>query len=1095
MEHQKLEHSSPKDGETNESGPLQSSTIGSSDEIIKGKKAPRRGPKHLTKAELDQQMIIANNELKKLDRKFSSKSKSNRVKWGVDALKFTVEKENKAVPEPEDSTESLKHQMDPKNLDVVPKINLSRTSSLPEFKVTQKATCLNRFQRILDNKMKRKSVKNDAKEAEEKEADKTFLEPEVIVRRERKRKQNKCSLKKDDDRKVFDVYDFNDSESEPEPVAFSHVKRVGPPQSPTKLKLVKVKDATETEKNKADSTTKDLETEDYDSEDSLPLSVVKKSKAEEDEEEIRGENQVDKSEGILEQVEYLIEQLENETNNPKSKEQESEKDTDKEGSPKVVKPTSKGNGGAKSDVEDEEEESIDSQPETFRISLENKFLHLENIAMGKKNEEVDETIYDLQESPSSNDKPTETTESKEEEILPVADSSQGMSDEEDSIPLVLMSKKNDDPDFAQKSIKNISEIHRESSFVRLDEFGIEVGDEEDEEDEVDKIPPETDADDSSKICTGSSASNGNEEQSDKIDKSFETVNGNVIYRRNDSMSGFDSDLSDYETISSNLERKNTSPKIEESLIKEVMEKEDVVIVCSKKEQDVSKSGKKKPKEPGRKRKQITETVQRKKKILPLLSVTLEENKFRKSESPKLKKDVIMKKIWSRRRPLEDVADDISESSLNSRDNDLFENSLNDDSHSEIDKEIIMKKIWNKKRLEHDNESGEVQVTSKQEDIKINQTEISDEVVIRCGPKAKPPTKRRKSRNSPKESSKERIMRKIWSGKCTFQTKAALKTYESDILNSSKESDSFEEQNRVKKRGRPSNFLNSKKTKILSDGEKSDEDDDLDSLLEEIEREEVEKAIRLEFLQLRRSDKASAEVSREGNKTVGLFAETCQKQSKDIADRRRKRIKKNIKHPRKHLLKRRTFIKKPIVKPQTEGEEERISGPVEDRLKADTETSDVVNESRKPFDLESKIRNRKHKKHRHKHHHHKHKHKKSKHRKYIIGRHKIKHKEDKTDEFENFSILEKMCQEIPNEIEKQTQKRFASELDNLDTKLDEILMSTSSSFDGKTKECEDVFYEGRRIDTDRNYGIESEHIYDFVDDDSGFLCESKGRHKN
>lgn len=967
LEHQKQEHQTAvKEPETvSESGPLQSSTIGSSDEIVEGKKPPpKRRSKHFSTAELDQQRIIANNELLKLDRKFANKSKQNKTKWGMDALKFTVEKENKIaspvvqkekVTTPPEEPPKTVPAVDPKNIDIVPKLNLSRTNNIPEFKVIQKSTFENRFQKIIENKIKRKCTKGEL-ETEEAEAEAEIVPPKPVKKVERKRKGGKAGLKKDDPRKPYDVYDFNESESETEPIVLSHVKK-------TPQKGQKVKEGSEPSKNKADSTTKDLAPDDYDSEDSLPLAVVKKTKAdgEEDEEE---EEEGQKSEGILEQVEYLIEQLEGKKNE-------------------------EGKGKKKSKRKSESESETVS--ESFRISLENKFLQLDNIPMKKK--------------------PEKEVESSK------------LSDEEDSLPLKMISRKAEEKKVEEAAPASNEKMPELSSCK--DSF------KESEE----NLPPLL----SNEI--------------EKSNKAFDTLNGNVIYRRN-SVSDFESEYSNEGLIDS-----------EQSLIQEVMEKEDVVIVCSKKDEEDEKAN-------GKRKRASVDTSQKKKKIIPLLSATLDEDSFRKSESPKLNKEVIVKKIWSRKKIPE--GEEVPEG----------EKSGGNDSQTEIEKEMIMKKIWSRKKLEDGEKKPETP-----ENVKINQTEISDEVVIKCGPKTKPSPKRRKSKAS-NESSKETIMRRIWSGKCTFQTKAALKTYDSDIMPKEGEVEEPEQEEvdstqTGKKRGRQASLSSAKRAKI--DDDKSDEDD-LESLLEEIEREDLEKAIRLEFLQLRRSDKGNENVKEITNATVGLFTETCQTQNKEPVERKKKKIRKNvIKNPRR-IPQRKKIIKRPVKKvviPETEIEENK------NRLEPDTVSELSENSSGKNVegnDLESKIKNRKHKKHRHKHHHHKHKHKKSKHHKSCDdNKHKNKHKLENgsSNSSEALSLWEKICSDLPEDIKNdpivkpKSSKR--AELDNLDTKLDDLLLSPFT-FDNKTKECEDVWQDGKRN--------ENQSVYEFVDEESDFSLIKK-----
>lgn len=883
----------------------------------------------------------------------------------MDALKFTVEKENKVVPPvvqkekftpPEEPPKTVQ-TVDPKNIDIVPKLNLSRTNNIPEFKVIQKATFENRFQKIIENKIKRKCTKGEL-ETEEAEAEAEIIPPKPVKKVERKRKGGKAGLKKDDPRKPYDVYDFNESESETEPIVLSHVKK-------TPQKGQKPKEGSEPSKNKADSTTKDLAPDDYDSEDSLPLAVVKKTK-EEDEEEEEGQ----KSEGILEQVEYLIEQLEGKKNE-------------------------EGKGKKKSKRKSESESETVS--ESFRISLENKFLQLDNIPMKKKPEKDSE--------------------------------SSKLSDEEDSLPLKMISKKVEEKK-VEEVVPTSNENMEETSSCK-----------EDVKDSEENPPP---------LLLN---------EIEKSNKAFDTLNGNVIYRRN-SVSDFESDFSNEGLIDS-----------EQSLIQEVMEKEDVVIVCSKKDEEEEKTN-------GKRKRASVDTSQKKKKIIPLLSATLEENSFRKSESPKLNKEVIVKKIWSRKKAPD--GEEIPEG----------EKSGGNDSQTEIEKEMIMKKIWSRKKCEEGEKKPETP-----ENVKINQTEISDEVVIKCGPKTKASPKRRKSKAS-NESSKETIMRRIWSGKCTFQTKAALKTYDSDIMLKEGEApapaaveveEEADSTQAAKKRGRQASLSSAKRAKI--DDDKSDEDD-LESLLEEIEREDLEKAIRLEFLQLRRSDKGNENVKEITNATVGLFTETCQTQAKEPVERKKKKIRKNVNKNPRRIVQRKKIIKRPVRKvipilPVKEIEENKT------RLEPETVSELSENSSGKNIegnDLESKIKSHKHKKHRHKHHHHKHKHKKSKHHKSSDdNKHKNKHKLENgsSNSSEALSLWEKICSDLPEEIKNEpiikpkSSKR--AELDNLDSKLDDLLLSPFT-FDNKTKECEDVWQDGKRN--------ENQSVYEFVDEESDFSLIKK-----
>lgn len=269
---------------------------------------------------------------------------------------------------------------------------------------------------------------------------------------------------------------------------------------------------------------------------------------------------------------------------------------------------------------------------------------------------------------------------------------------------------------------------------------------------------------------------------------------------------------------------------------------------------------------------------RQKKIVPLLSATL-TNVERKSESPKLNKKEIVKKIWSRQKlkPLEQPDD---------------------------------------RRDEEDDD---------EDDFKI--TEFSNEVVIKCGPK--PHVNRRRSLN---ETAKNAIVRRIWSGKA-FQTKAALKTYDSDVIPPVLDEPS--ESQPAKRRGRPASMSAIKKKRVSSN------EDDLDSLLEEIEQENVEKAIRLEFLHLRRSERPTDAAT----EPAGLFAEI---QASDVKEEKKKRkIRKNL-NPMK----------------------------------------------RKPDFID--FRDRHHRRHRHRHHHHKHKHKKSRHHRRVVVKHR-KHKPEAAEE--------------------------------------------------------------------------------------------------
>lgn len=267
---------------------------------------------------------------------------------------------------------------------------------------------------------------------------------------------------------------------------------------------------------------------------------------------------------------------------------------------------------------------------------------------------------------------------------------------------------------------------------------------------------------------------------------------------------------------------------------------------------------------------------RPKKIVPLLSATL-TNVERKSESPKLNKKEIVKKIWSRQKL-----------KLEQRDDD-------DEEDESVD------------------------------DFKI--TEFSNEVVIKCGPKPQPVNRRR----SLNETAKNAIVRRIWSGKA-FQTKAALKTYDSDVMPLLDDS----ELQPAKRRGRPASMSAIKKKRVSSN------EDDLDSLLEEIEQENVEKAIRLEFLHLRRSERPADAAA----EPAGLFAEI---QANDVKEEKKKRkIRKSV-HPMKR---KQDFID---------------------------------------------FRDRHHRRHRHRHHHHKHKHKKSRHHRRVVVKHR-KHKPEADDDY-------------------------------------------------------------------------------------------------
>lgn len=1059
LEHQKAEHQTgtKEEERIKDAGPLQSSTIGSSDEIIEGKK-PKSRPKLLSSEELDQQRIIANNELRKLDRKFSSKNKTNKVKWGMDALRFTVEKENKMVVM-EDEKEIIQHdseksQPDLKNIDLVPKLNLSRTSNIPEFKVIQKNSLESRFQKIIDNKLKRKTSRPSQQEIEIEDAETEVMLVPVVVKKKKSKKPRTVKAKKDEREKPLDVYDFNESESESEPIVFSHIKK--PMPLTPKLKLVKVKESPS--KNKADSTTKDLAPDDYDSEDSLPLSIVKKSKpGEEDEEkdEKLSEDGGEKSEGILEQVEYLIEQLENETVSEKKLYTDEIKieDVHSEKSEKNV---------TKAETE-KENLMLTGQ---LRVSLASNLLQLQNVSTKDPNIGEINTKDMIVDADINKVRPLKNN-------LEEGEGNQSPFDEEDSMPLVFISKKSDGVRTAEgenKCNENTSDFSNSAS---------------------EDLPFRFDGQNESRQQFSNESHCVVEENSlslfplieNKTTKPFDTVNGNVIYCRNES-DDFDSDFSRGEVIDSNVDDTNTNDADRE-YYKEVAEKEDVVIVCSKGNEETfeEKVKRKKFKISQRKNKENFEVAQKKKKRFPLLTATIEENNFRKSESPKLNKEIIVRKIWSRRRLTEDNVDIDEDSFASYGCTGSVENMLNEESQTEVEKEIIVKKIWNRKKMDLDNDLiGKEE--EKLEDVKLNQTEVSDEIVIKCGPKTKVSPKRRKSKNSSSESSKESIMRKIWSGKCSFQTKAALKTYDSDTAsNNCKENNDGEMLVKGKKRGRPAGLSSTKKRKSSN---KSDEDD-LDSLLEEIEREQLEKAIRLEFLQLRRSDKANVEIRKEGsgNPTVGLFTETVVRHRKDVSEKRKKKIGKTIRHPKQSLLKRKNLLKKPVRRVVYHDEK-----PVFENISRG-KTENIVNESllmsnNCSVDSESKARNRKHKKHRHKHHHHKHKHKKSKHHKSVLSKHKSKHKFDfnkkEQEKSTPFAVLEKICQEISDqEVQcksKIFRKRSNSGSDNFLTVL---------SIEDSNKET--TASEEGLDDSDKgSVRSKSANTYDFADEISNFSMD-------
>ncbi|KAK6617417.1 hypothetical protein RUM43_014426 [Polyplax serrata] len=1043
LEHQKLEHQPGiKDANAvKEAGPLQSSTIGSSDEIIEGKKTKRR-PKAFSSEELDQQRIIANNELRKLDRKYANKNKTNKIKWGMDALRFTVQKENKSQVAQEEKKEVEVEKVEPevKNIDLVPKLNFTRTSNIPEFKVIQKNSLKNRFQKIIDNKLKRKSSRQHQQENETEEVETEVMLVPVVVKKKKSKKQKATkSTSKSEGEKNLDVYDFNESESEEEPVTLSHIKK--PMAVSTKLKLVKVKEGPS--KNKADSTTKDLVPDDYDSEDSLPLSIVKKFKpGEEDDEkdEKTSEDSVEKSEGILEQVEYLIEQLENETASVENK-----------GDVKEVENKVVGGEAENLTLEDykkEEkltEESADMPRENLSLSLGNPLLEIQNFELTKEKttgEEVDA---------GSNSSEMMGRNVEEPEC------SQSTYDDEDSMPLVLMSKKAEEVNF-NKDEKKIGENTMDVSTSASEDTHLFSK----KDAKTEHVTNYSSPSDSRMIPEEENARSPFPVEDEKNEsKPFETLNGNVIYCRNESISTIESEYSDDGLIDSNYNT-FTKEETDKSYVNEVTEKEDVVIVCSKGEGRTSNNskGSKKSLKPGqRKKKENFKNIRKKKKRFPLLCATIEDNSFRKADKSNFNKEVIVRKIWNRQKLIGDNA--FGEDSLSGSTNALESMQGNEESQTGIDKEIIVNKIWSRKKVDYESEFLE-KSDEVFEDLKINKTEVSDEVVIKCGPKPIASPKRRKSKGSTSESSKETIMRKIWSGKCMFQTKAALKTYESDMLSNCKENEMSQDKAKPKKRGRPSGFSTTKRVK-LDEIDKNDEDD-LDSLLEEIEREQLEKAIRLEFLQLRRSEKGNVEILKEGTApTMGLFTETSLKYQKDVSEKKKKRIKKNVRHPRQSLLKRKKFIKKPLrrfLPAEGKNVEEKANpeGNVESR-------ECFVDKQGEMFSPESKVKNRKHKKnkHRHKHHHHKHKHKKSRHHKCLVSKHKSKHKSDVSVgdgnaevKASSFTLLEKICQEIPDQMDHS------------------IIRSDEMEFPFERKACDEAKVKERH---------QEDNVYDFAEEGS------------
>lgn len=1027
--------------------------------------------------------------MRKLDRKFSNKSKTNKIKWGMDALRFTVEKENKVMVVDEEKevieNEADKSQAEIKNIDLVPKLNFSRAGNIPEFKVIQKNSFKNRFQKIIDNKLKRKSSRHIQQENETDEMEtEVMLVPVVVKKKNKKQKLNK--LKKNEGEKNIDVYDFNESESEGEPVVLSHIKK--PMPIPTKLKLVKVKEAPS--KNKADSTTKDLISDDYDSEDSLPLSIVKKSKPEEeddDKDEKTSEDGVEKSEGILEQVEYLIEQLENETGSSEKK--ETTKEVEKE-----IDNYPKNSTNAVDKNKEKEEDSDDPPQKSLRVSLANKLLELQNLSL-KNNSKILKNNEETSNGVEQNESKVEPRET----ILEEPESSQSTFDEEDSMPLVLMSKRieetqsNDDQKKCEENTTDVSTTASEDVhlFEKIRNKSEEL---------INCSPPS----DSQPMMEENSLLLFPQRGDDcnKANKPFETLNGNVIYCRNESMSDFESDLSNDGLIDSNYEKIDLRES-DKNFINKVTEKEDVIIVCSKSDEQSS--------EPTRvhrkklKKKDNFKTIRKKKKRFPLLSATIEDNSFRKSEDLRVNKEVIVRKIWNRRKVIEDSTDYEEDSSIGFGINSNAIDMNNDESQTEVEKEIIVNKIWSRKKLDYESEFFE-KPEEKLEDVKINKTEVSDEVVIKCGPKPITSPKRRKSKSLTNESSKETIMRKIWSGKCMFQTKAALKTYDSDVMPNCKENEIAPEEAKPRKRGRPAGFSNTKRVK-LEEIDKDDQDD-LDSLLEEIEREQLEKAIRLEFLQLRRSEKANVEIAKERtNPTIGLFTETSIKSKKDSSEKKkRKKMKRNLRHPRQSLLKRKKFIKKPLrrILPSEGKYFNEKSSQTNPELGGETRDN-FLDKNGETFTPDSKVKSRKHKKHRHKHHHHKHKHKKSKHHKSLMSKHKSKYKsgeggeeeeeddddddDERRENADSFTILEKICQEIPNQIENELHRSMESN----SSKMNEFL--SPFSFEDSTKDCDEIGFEGYTTEKESSQNRDG-NVYEFVEDASDYRTDDyKSRNSN